>query len=108
MRAGLRRLFPSPLVGEGGRGERKERLRLYAIDAWEKRGEEREKGLEAAQYVCGKIPTGVRVLIKTFKDKTGKYGRYIAKVYYRENNGWTCLNDMLVKEGHATLEKKYM
>ncbi|GAG27703.1 unnamed protein product, partial [marine sediment metagenome] len=33
-------------------------IRLYGIDAWETRGEEREKGLETKEYLEGRLKEG--------------------------------------------------
>ena len=82
------------------------RLRFARIDAWEVRGEEREKGLAAKEYVLERLTVAEDnggVLIRTDKDKTGKYGRYIAEVLYidKEAEELINLNDELVKLGHA-------
>ena len=37
---------------------RKERIRFYGVDAWETRGEERERGLKAKEFVLNLIPPG--------------------------------------------------
>ena len=91
------------------------RVRVARIDAWEVRGEEREKGLAAEDWVNGELD-GKQLRIKTDKDKKGKYGRYIAEILYDpEADGYvdlgdtpeealTNLSDALVKEGHATYE----
>ena len=86
------------------------RVRVARIDAWEVRGEEREKGLMAEDWVNGELD-GKALLIRTEKDKKGKYGRYIAEILYdKYANGYTeltgyeeltNLSDDLVKEGHA-------
>jgi endonuclease YncB( thermonuclease family) len=39
-----------------------------------------------------------RVLVETKKDRTGKYGRYIAEVETLDGEN---VNDMLVSHGHA-------
>ena len=79
--------------------KKKERLRLYRINAWEKRGKDKEKGLLAKEYV-EKILFHTSfdndiIRIETFKK--GKFGRILANVYV---NG-KCLNDELVREGHG-------
>lgn len=80
------------------------RVRLARIDAWEVRGDEREKGLAAKEYVLERLAAmdDDYLVIKTDKDKTGKYGRYIAEILVPEKTGeLTNLNDELVKLGHA-------
>ena len=82
-------------------------VRLHGIDAWEKRGKEKEKGLAALKFCEDLLPVGTEVEIETFKDKSGKYGRYIVTILApTEGNsvfpkGVVSLNDLLVKEGHA-------
>lgn len=82
------------------------RLRLEGIDAWEVRGQERPEGLKAKEYVLecfANMEDGEYIVIKTAKDKKGKYGRYIATVLimYVDNTEKLNINTSLVKEGHA-------
>jgi micrococcal nuclease len=44
------------------------------------------------------------IVLKTLKDKTGKYGRYLGIVYLYENGDYVNINDWLIENGHA---KKY-
>jgi micrococcal nuclease len=78
-----------------------ETIRLARIDAWELRGTERAKGLEARDWLRSAIPPDSTVYIHTIKDKKGKYGRYLGDIYVFENGNFICLNDELVLEGHA-------
>lgn len=73
---------------------RDEKLRLYGIDAPEVRGEERPQGLISRDALRAKI-LGKDVIICTIKDKTGKYGRYLAEVYLdgANINAWLIEND---------------
>jgi len=75
-------------------------IRLMGIDTPELRGEERGRGLEAKKFVEEKI-LGKRVVLFTHKDKQGKYGRYLAKVYYTENGVDVLLNTLLLDKGFA-------
>ena len=90
------------LCGVNGRGEP---LRLLGIDAWEVRGEEREKGLLAKAFVEKICYVGRLLIIETTLDKKGKYGRLLAKVNYCEHGldgeNWRVLSDDLVENGHA-------
>lgn len=74
------------------------KLRLAGIDTPEIRGDEREQGLISKAAVEQRI-LHKEVIIKTDKDKTGKYGRYIATVYIDGLN----LNEWLLNEGLAEL-----
>ena len=73
------------------------KMRLARIDTPEMRGDEKELGKQVRDYVRGMI-LDKEVVIKTSKDKTGKYGRYIAEVVVGDIN----LNDHLVELGMAT------
>lgn len=74
-----------------------QKLRLARINAWEVRGTERPAGLVARDWLRTKI-LGKEVIIETKKDRTGKYGRYIAEVEMLDGGN---VNDMLVSHGHA-------
>lgn len=75
------------------------RLRLYGINTPEtrtKNQDEKAKGL-AAKTRLKELVEGKTVKIKTEKDETEKYGRYLAVIYL--NN--TSVNEQLINEGHA-------
>lgn len=78
--------------------KKKDRFRFAGINTPELRGEEREAGLKAAEYVSERI-LGKSVIIRTNKDSQGKYGRYIATILY--GDGLTDLNQELVRVGMA-------
>jgi len=102
------------LVDLGFEVWKKVRVRLQGINTPEYRTrdlEEKVKGLAAKDRV--------KILIKLNKDKVelesfgvGKYGRCLGKVYIKKtttnsddtSEGITliCINDLLIKEGHAT------
>lgn len=75
-------------------------LRLYGIDTPEIRGDERPDGLVSRDFLLTKIPVGSSIIIQTYKDTTGKYGRYLATIFKDGEN----LNSTLLTEGYA---KKY-
>jgi len=60
---------------------RNETIRLLDIDTPEIRGDERADGLTAKAFVEAFCPPGSQVLIRTHKDRTGKYGRYLAEIW---------------------------
>lgn len=78
------------------------KLRLYGIDAPELRGETLLKGRASRDYLRGLI-LGKQVHLKTHKDKTGKYGRYLAVICLPDG---TNVNEALVSSGHAQ-EREY-
>lgn len=79
------------------------RLRLMDVDAWEIRGVERIRGLEASEFAESWIDRcsddkGRLELLTNSPPKKGKYGRWIADL-----TGLTCtrLSVALVQYGHA-------
>ena len=75
-------------------------FRLAEINTPELKGNMREAGLKSKDFVIDKV-LGKEIVLETFKDVKEKYGRYLAKVYYKENDQWVCLNDLLVQTGLA-------
>lgn len=72
-----------------------QKFRLKGLDTPEIRGEEREEGLKAKEFVNEQLGSANEVLVST--RKTGKYGRYIATVFFDGMN----LNDLLITKGFA-------
>lgn len=75
-------------------------LRLSRTNAPEVRGDERSEGLAARDFIRDLV-LDRDVLIQTFKDKVGKYGRYIAEVWVEHDEGLLNVSDHLVANGHA-------
>lgn len=76
-------------------------VRLSRIDTPELRAPTMVEGAASRDFVRQKV-VGKAVTIKTEKDKTEKYGRYLADIYYTDDLGKeTCLNDQLVLNGFA-------
>lgn len=90
------------MIDKGFGDYSKERLRLARIDAWEPKGDEREKGKAATAFVKELLPVGDTVIIKTEKNElfSDSFGRYLMEVYLMSGEN---LGDMLLKEGHAVL-----
>ena len=88
------------------------RLRLCAsdgrgINAPEVRGPERPAGLAATEHLRRLVsdyagPDG-ELYVRTFKDKSGKYGRLLADQFLSTAAGPISLCDMMVDDGHAVL-----
>ena len=70
------------------------RVRLEGIDAPERFTPE---GKVATAWLTEKIPPGTHITIKTNKDKSGKYGRYLATLVLEGED----LNKALVDSGNA-------
>ena len=73
-----------------------QKIRLYGIDTPEMRGDEKASGTVVRDYVRSRI-LGRRIRIKTFKDKTGKYGRWLGLIFIDGMN----LNEELIEKGYA-------
>jgi len=83
-----------------------EPLRLSRINAPEVRGEERPEGLNARDFLREKI-LNKDVIIETLKDEKGKYGRYLAEIWLKDDSeDYVNINDLMVEEGHA-IYKQY-
>ncbi|MFZ0391028.1 MAG: thermonuclease family protein, partial [Calditrichia bacterium] len=81
-----------------------ETLRLARINAPELRGDERPRGLVSRDFLRDLI-LDKQVVIRTFKDKQGKYGRYLADIYLQREEEWINVNDLLVSEGYAVYQE---
>lgn len=82
---------------------RKERVRLYGIDTPELRTrnkKEKEAGYFARDFVRELI-LDKEVTIKTYKDKKGKFGRYLVEIILDNKKN---LNKLLIKK---SLAKEY-
>ncbi len=78
-----------------------EKIRLYRINAPEVRGPQRSQGLLSRDFLRSKIDKK-KVLLKTVRDKKGKYGRYLGEIWLNdENGGYININDLMVQEGYA-------
>jgi micrococcal nuclease len=81
-----------------------QRFRLFGINTPElnsKDQTERARAIQAKDFVSDRI-LKQRITVNSHKDKTEKYGRYLASIYYQdEDSSWHCLNDDLVEAGLA-------
>jgi micrococcal nuclease len=78
-----------------------EKCRLMGIDTPEMRGEEKVKGKLARDFLRSMI-LGEEVIVRTYLDKTGKYGRLLVDIYH----GDVHINEFLVTSGYA-IEASY-
>lgn len=77
-----------------------ERLRLFGINTPEVRGAEREEGLKSRDWLRTLI-LNKEIIVKTYRDKKGKYGRYLADIFIEQETGSVNINDWLVRENLA-------
>ena len=86
-----------------------EKIRLFGINAPELNGSQRIDGLASRDYLR-KLTLDQKVIIKTIKDKKGKYGRYLGVIHLCDENGNMLpvmpVNTMLVRAGYA-IEAEY-
>lgn len=75
---------------------KKQKLRLYGLNAPEVRGENKTRGLEVRDTLRELI-LNQNIIVKTVKDKKGKYGRWLATIIYDDQN----INEWLLQEGMA-------
>ncbi len=75
-----------------------QKIRLHGINTPEIRGEFKEDGKKVRDLVRQRI-LEKWVTIKTYRDKKGKYGRWLAVVYELEVD--ESINEWLLSEGHA-------
>jgi micrococcal nuclease len=74
----------------------KQKIRLYGINTPEVRGDSKEQGIISRDALRKRI-LKKNIIIKTHRDKKGKYGRWLGEVFLADEN----LNEWLVKEGYA-------
>ena len=75
-------------------------IRFYGIDAWETKGEEREKGLLAKEYLERRLQEGkveIEIRPEWGRNSRGKYGRWLGIIYVDGVN----INDELIDREHA-------
>ncbi len=73
------------------------KLRLYGIDTPELRGPERKQGI-IVRDILREMILNKEVTIRSYKDKQGKYGRYLANIITEDGLE---VNQWLVDNGHA-------
>ena len=87
----------------------RQRLRLFGINTPEVRGPEKESGHAATQHLAALLVEFRHegewdIVVQTYKDKKGKYGRYLADLIGVEEDGNPVnLNERMVTDGHAVV-----
>lgn len=78
------------------------KVRLFGINAPELRGDTLIEARESRDFLRSSI-LNQSVIVQTIKDKKGKYGRYLAKIWKQNACGdWDSINDLMVSEGFAS------
>ena len=87
----------------------KSRVRLYGIDTPESRTrdkDEKARGLMSKQYLIDELEKG-QVVIKTHKDKKGKFGRVLGEMYVGDKNiNLMMVDDCLAVEYYGQSKKE--
>ena len=78
----------------------REICRLLGIDTEELRGKNRMAGLMASSHLDKLLSQHSSLVVRTHKDKTGKYGRYLVELWTVDGEN---LNRRMVKDGYARL-----
>lgn len=86
-----------------------EPVRLHGINAPELRGEERQAGLAARDWLRDRLmphcenPEAHPMIVETVKDEKGKYGRWLGVLWLFDPRAgkYINLNEALVEAGHA-------
>ncbi len=80
---------------------RSQKLRVFGIDTPELRGDEKVAGLAARDALLDLLKNR-ELVIETIKDSTEKYGRWLARLWLKQDDGtWLSAGDELVKMCHA-------
>ena len=79
--------------------KKNQKVRLLGINTPEIRGEERKMGLISKDRLSNMI-LNKEIVIQTHYDKSGKYGRWLAIVWFFDES-WINVNDLLISEGLA-------
>ena len=80
----------------------KERVRLLGIDTPESRTRDKEEkrfGLLSKKYLQDHYPVGSMAILRTHKDKTGKFGRILGELVWEDST----INKIMVDEHYAVL-----
>ena len=88
----------------------RQRLRLFGINTPEVRGPNKQAGYDATSHLAGLLVEFAcddgewDIVVKTHRDKKGKYGRYLADLIGEDQDGNpTNLNERMVTDGHAVV-----
>ena len=83
---------------------KKQRIRMYGIDTPESRTrdlEEKKYGLAAKEFLTGMLDDDAGILLKTYKDEKGKFGRILGELWRTTNYADKSINDYMIEKHHA-------
>ena len=83
---------------------KKERIRMFGIDTPESRTrdlEEKKYGKAAKEFITGMLDDEGGIVLKTRKDKEGKYGRILGELWRTTDFADKSINDYMIEKHHA-------
>ena len=83
---------------------KKERIRMFGIDTPESRTrdlEEKKYGNAAKEFITGMLSDEGGIVLKTRKDKEGKYGRILGELWRTTDFADKSINDYMIEKHHA-------
>lgn len=83
---------------------RNERVRLYGIDTPESRTrdqEEKKYGIAAKDFLKGMVLDEGGIVLKTYKDAEGKFGRILGELWRTTNYADKSINEYMIEKHHA-------
>ena len=72
-------------------------FRFYGLNAPETKGATRQAGLDSKKFIENLL-VNKNIIVVSIKDKKEKYGRYLAKIYVQESNGYVDVNNLLLEK----------
>ena len=83
---------------------KKERIRMFGIDTPESRTrdlEEKKYGNAAKEFITDMLDDEGGIVLKTRKDKEGKYGRILGELWRTTDFADKSINDYMIEKHHA-------
>lgn len=83
---------------------RNERVRLYGIDTPESRTKDKEEkkyGIAAKNFLKGMVLDEGGIVLKTYKDAEGKFGRILGELWRTTNYADQSINEYMIEKHHA-------
>ena len=83
-----------------------QRVRLYGVDTPESRTrdpEEKKYGLAAKKFLTNMLDDEGGIILKTHKDKTGKFGRILGELWRTTNYADQSINNYMIDKHHAVM-----
>ena len=83
---------------------KKQRIRMYGIDTPESRTrdlEEKKYGLAAKKFITDMLDDDGGIVLKTYKDAEGKFGRILGELWRSTDYADKSINDYMIEKRHA-------